>query len=67
MTFYRLVIIADDGTTLFINRYKNLKEVQKRIRQPNNIIKNILCGKLIHKHYRIDKIEEDYSKLFNFS
>jgi hypothetical protein len=67
MTFYRLVIIADDGTTLFIDRYKNLKEVQKRVRQPLDIIKSMLYGKLIHKHYRIDKVEDDYSKIFNFT
>jgi len=27
----------------------------------------MLYGKLIHKHYRIDKVEDDYSKIFNFT
>jgi hypothetical protein len=63
---YRLVIIhPNDGSTIFIDRYKTKKEIQKRILVSLDLIDSMILKKIQHDMYRIDVVDSGYGNSFN--
>jgi hypothetical protein len=53
---YFLVILNNNGESLYIGRYRTLEEIRERIKVPIDVVKSILYGKLTHPNYRIQRI-----------
>jgi hypothetical protein len=55
---YRLVIIDTTGKTLFIKRYNKLGYIMDDLDMSYEKVCKILSGKLVPKHYRVEKIDD---------